>query len=193
MRTYILYSYKNGLKDKKYTFEAQNKDDLRKKALGKIPDGAYSMYSPTGTLLGSVKISQKDIQKAEAKRPFLPKDEYNDLYYVIEEDLRRRKITDPAKHPLDQILTSPKRYDTLEQAIKGALNKSKKIWDENQWLSKPQNISVCVYKGRKYLGFVTYDITRTFGGTWSPADHPKDEVPLKKDGTIDTRNTVRIR
>lgn len=196
MRTYILYTYKNGLKDKQYVFEAQNKDDLRKKAVGKIPDGSYSMYSTTGTLLGYVRISQKDIVKAENKRPFLPKAEYNNLYYFLNEDDRRRFVTDPMKHPLDQVPISPRRYDTLDDARKGALNRSKKLWDENQWnldmgFKRPilQNISVCVYKGMNYLGFVTYDTTKKHAGTWTSADHPKDMVFLNKDGTIGTKRT----
>lgn len=140
------------------------------KASGLTPVGTFVLRSATG----------KEI------RPYLSKEEYNDLYYWVMGDLVRNYNYDP-----DKILTrASKRYDTLDQVRKSAINQSKKVWDEINYFGSNRNIDVQVFKGKKFLGTVTYNILKgkkpmfdKYEGIWSSAEHPKDEQLLKKDGS----------
>ena len=189
MRNYILRVYnKNGIDYKEHTFQAQNKDDLRKKAIGKVPDGVYTMYSPTGYPLGSVSISKKSIDKAEKKRGFIPKEQYDQLYYFTQDSIWDLMKDYKKSSPLEVI--SPRRYDSLDEARKGAIARSYKDFCEIQaigsTLKGSRSIAQYVFKGSKYLGCVTYNVLKdkVAYALWSPAEHPKELFPLNKDGTI---------
>lgn len=140
------------------------------KASGLIPVSTFALRTDSG----------KEV------RPYLSKEEYNDLYYWVMGDLVRNYNYDP-----DKILTrASKRYDTLDQVRKSAINQSKKVWDEINYFGSNRNIDVQVFKGKKFLGTVTYNILKgkkpmfdKYEGIWSPAEHPKDEQLLKKDGS----------
>ena len=187
MRKYTLV---NIATKKSYELTAQNKDDARKKAnSGILPEGKYRGYDSKGYNLMTIEVGAKAKAKYEGKRPLLPKEQYDQLYYYtpgwILEELPKSKY--PPQH-----YSSPRRYDTIDEVRKAALSKSKKIMQEinfrasNGWRTDGMNMSLCIFKGNKYLGFVTWGGIPGFPwkGTFSPAENPKDEVPLNADGTI---------
>lgn len=140
------------------------------KASGLTPVGSFILRNASG----------KEV------RPYLSKEEYNDLYYWVMGDLVRKYNYDP-----DKILTrASKRYDTLDQVRKGALVQSKKIWDEINYIGSNKNIDILVFKGKKLLGTVTYNALKGkhprfngYEGEWLTADYPEDYRHLKKDGS----------
>ena len=188
MRTYILHVYQKDGTFKEYSFKAQNKDDLRKKAIGKVPDGRYGMYSLTGYPLGTVIISKKSIERAEKKRGFVPKEQYDQLYYFTQDFIWELMKDYKKSSPLGVI--RPRRYDSLDDARKSAIARSykdfKEISELGYTLNRGKSITQFVFKGDKYLGSVTYNVLKdkVAYAFWSTADHPKDLIPLNKDGTI---------
>ena len=147
-----------------------------------LADVKASGLTPVGTFI---------LRNASGKevRPYLSKEEYNDLYHFISTDVRMSYANNYEEYR-NKVPILSKRCDTLDQARKGALAKSKEIWNHNLYFGRSHNISIEVYKGQKYLGFVTYNILKGkdpmfkgYEGTWSPAEHPKDEQLLKKDGS----------
>lgn len=145
------------------------------KESGMTPVGSFTLRNPSG----------------KETRPYLSKEEYDNLYYWLPiETMENRKMSyrdDPGRLKAGQ-----RKYNTLDEARKGALNQSRKRWEELQYFpNRYSNISIGVYKGGKYLGFVTYNILKGkkemfngFEGTWSPAENEDDEVRIKKDGTL---------
>lgn len=146
------------------------------KEAGMTPIGSFIIRTPSG----------------KEARPILPREVYRNLFYWIPIETMQMWEMDYRADPGDERRFGRRKYDTLDQARKGALNQSKKRWDEIQYFPNSySNISIAVYKGPKYLGFVTYNILKGkkerfngFEGTWSPAEHEKDEQLLKKDGTL---------
>lgn len=144
------------------------------KESGMVPVDSFTIRNPSG----------KEV------RPYISKDAYDELYHFINADVRRGFASSYEQYRTKVPILS-KRYDTLDQARKGALAKSKKKWEENQFFGRKDNISMEIYKGQKYLGFVTYNILKDknpmfkgYEGIWSPAGHEKDEQHLKKDGSL---------
>lgn len=148
------------------------------KEAGMTPIGSFIIRSPSG----------KEV------RPILPREVYRNLFYWIPIETMQKWEMDYRADPGDERRFGQRKYDTLDQARKGALNQSKKRWNEihNGYnFYNYSNISIAVYQGPKYLGFVTYnilkgkkDMFKDYEGTWSPAGHEKDEQLLKKDGTL---------
>lgn len=171
-----------------YTFDVTGgMTGIKKVAYGKIPDGHYKVFSKTGKdLIYTVRISAITKKNAEKKRPQMSKDQYDQLYYYIEGDVADYHVFKMGKSPLN--FTSPRRYDTLNEARKGALAKSYKIFRENKvareygW--KQHSFAVYVYKGTRFVGVVTYDWMKHYDGLWASAEHIKDPQPLNKDGSI---------
>lgn len=198
MTTYILQLQSNCIRIPNHLY-ALNRDKplhifdvtggtntIKKIAYGSIPDGYYEVFSKNGNWITAIQISAVTKRNAEKKRPQMPKAQYDQLYYYIEGDVAEYHVFKMGKSPLNY--TSPRRYDTLNEARKGALAKSYKIFRENKvareygW--KQHSFSVYVYKGTKFIGVVTYDWMRHYDGLWAPAEHIKDPQPLRKDGSI---------
>lgn len=171
-----------------YTFDVRGGlNTIKKVAYGKVPDGRYCVFSKFGKNLTYVDISALTKKNAEKKRAFMPKDQYDQLYYYIEGDVAEYWVQKMGKSPL--LYTSPRRYNTLNEVRKAALAKSYKIYKENEtWKSmgftKGHSFAMWVYKGTKFLGIVHYDWMKHFDGLWAPAEHIKDPQPLRKDGSI---------
>lgn len=182
MRTYTLEGSSGTFK-----IQAQNKDDLKKKAYGKVPDGHYSMYAQNGSYIGGVNISKRSMEAAVKKRPKMSKEDYDQLYFYV-----GGGPVKSGESPLR--FASPRRYDDIDSARKGALAKSKKIFSENmammEWGFKPKNYEVAVYKGTKYMGSVYYDRnSKAWVGLWYSVQTPKDPSPLRADGSIGAKKT----
>lgn len=186
MRTYILRDYRSPTDHTDYgPFTVENKDELYKVAYGKVPDGYYQMIAKNGTRIGRIRIDKKNLNR----RPHLPKDQYDQLYYYVDPG-RYEAIFIKGESPLR--VTSPKRYDTLDEVRKSALSRSLKLYKESQFWSGGKPWFVMVFKGTRYLGSVEYDPLRMYDGMWMSAEHPKDPNPLRKDGTIGGKNAVRV-
>ena len=116
----------------------------------------------------------------------LSKEEYDQLYYYVNGKVAEYWVVERGVSPLRY--TSPRRYDTLDAVRRAALAKSRKLWKENEVLKEVGLPTHCpilwVYKGERFLGTVCHDILRCFDGIWCGADCPKDDVALKKDGTL---------
>ena len=192
MVKYRLIDYKT---DAEYVVEAKDKKDLRIQAYGKVPEGNYKVVNRDGSTKYYLNVTKKGYERAKNARPFLPKDQYDQLYYYVGENRGFKRILQ-GEDPL--LFSSPKRYDTIQDARKGALAKSKKDWmmiREAPFLSVDHSLAQHVFKGRKYLGCVEYNILRGkdkgihdyFDGLWYPVEHPKDPSPILADGSIGTR------
>lgn len=178
---------KNGITN--IRIQAENKDDLMKKLHKAYGDGIYKSYTKAGRMVHYMNINEKTMKRLETKRPYLPKDQYDQLFYYVEEN-GIRAMRESGRPPQD--FASRKRYDTLDEVRKGALNKSKSIWKtyleyvSHGWDTRGINTSVSIFKGNKYLGFVTCnELPELPGkGTFSPASNPKDEIPINADGSV---------
>lgn len=128
---------------------------------------------------------------ATTKRPYLPKEQYDQLYFFVDGKFLPRIL----KGEVDPFQAcSNRRYDTIDEARKASLAKSKKNWAEIKVSAYPfHSLDVAIFKGRKYVGSVEYNILRDkklsieYDGLWYPAEHPKDPSPILSDGTIGTR------
>lgn len=116
----------------------------------------------------------------------MTKAQYDELYYYVTGSALKL-IENDGRDPLK--LSSPRRYDTLDNVRKAALAKSKKEADliKEGIAPRYRSLTVGVYKGRKYLGFVEYATSRPRGsahvGFWHPVGRTKDPIPLYKDGS----------
>ena len=83
------------------------------KASGLTPIGTFTLRTPSG----------------KETRPILPREEYLNLYYWIPiESMTARKL-DYHDDPGDKMRFGQRKYDSLDDARKGALSQSKKRWD----------------------------------------------------------------
>lgn len=121
----------------------------------------------------------------------MSKEEYFKLYYYLT-DREYRFTKERGDLPQEGAL-GRKRYDNINDARKGALAKSNRIYDENKkasmWGFRQENVSVMVWKGDRFLGNVTttkmFPLYKKFcAGIWNTAENPKDDIPIKADGTI---------
>ena len=179
MRTYIIKKDRVPIA----TLQAQNKEDLRKKVSEKLPPYKYFVETSTGSPLYWLDTTDKGMKRAAKKRPFIPKEQYDELYYFLEEHLFKQYLQ--GKRPQDMIYGG-KRYDTLQEARKGALAKSNRLLESIY----PVPITLYIFKGGQYLGHVeTAKMMRdaNFDGTWAPKEYPKDWSPILKDGSIGVR------
>lgn len=89
-------------------------------------------------------------------RKRIPKEEYDKLYYYVNERVVRYWILGKGESPLRY--TSPRRYDTLEDAVKAAMAKSKRLCRENRVLydcGLPAHCTTLwIYKGEENVGVV---------------------------------------
>ena len=141
MATYILqdkYNSRNFDKDYPYhVIEAQGGlDGIKKEAYNKVPNGYYRVYTKNGKRFGSVSISEESKRKAERKRPVLPKEQYNQLYFYVEIGVLTRAKVPQGKNPLDYIPISPRRHDSLTDARRAALSNSHKTYTNNKAMEK---------------------------------------------------------
>lgn len=128
----------------------------------------------------------------------IPKEQYDQLYFYM--DKRCFNAVQKGDDPIR--LSSPRRYDTIQKVRKAALAKSKKEWSEIVTVSKrfPElvknnSLTIYVFKGRTYMGFVEYNIhKRTDGGIhdfydgmWYSANNPVNPSMILMDGSIGTR------
>jgi len=186
MKTYTLIDRATR---KSYQIQAQNKDDLRIKASkADLPKSKFSVRDSNGEGINIVIDTTKD---AKQKRGFIPKEQYDQLYYIMNDrqyDLCNMEGRDP-------LVFASRRYDTLDEVRKAAIARSKKNMKDyidastGPWphLAKTlPGFSVMVFKGRRYMGFVTVNPSKSkmlpYTATWSPAENPKDEIPLGPDG-----------
>ena len=195
MATYILqdkYNSRNFDKDYPYhVIEAQGGlDGIKKEAYNKVPNGHYTVYTKNGKRFGSVSISEESKRKAERKRPVLPKEQYNQLYFYVEIGMLTRAKVPQGKNPLDYIPVSPRRYDSLTEARRAALSNSHKTYTNNKAMEKYYDnwtanhpTEMCVFHGPKFLGTVEYAPIKGVDGFWTPAGS-KDPRPMNKDGTL---------
>ena len=126
----------------------------------------------------------------------MPKNEYDQLYYYVSDIAMGRiaKGEDPLR------FTSPRRYETLEEARKAALAKSKKEWsilhsNEGIWPNLPgHSLNQHIFKGREYIGSVGYNALKgmdggahdNYDGTWLPTEDG-EPYPIIQDGTSGTK------
>ena len=198
MVKYKLINYKTS---EEYIVDAKDKRELRIKAFEQIPEGTYKVINRDGSLKYSLNIDKKRYDNAKKARPFLPKDQYDQLYYYIVGRAQRAVDID-RKDPLQ--FASRKRYDTIQEVRKAAIAKSKALWKDILETHPPfrpmePTSTVFVYKGRNYLGFVEYNILKGkdggihnyFDATWHPKEHPKDPSLLLADGSIGSRPIKR--
>lgn len=122
----------------------------------------------------------------------IPKEQYDQLYFYMGSRSFKKVVNgdDPLRY------TSPRRYETIQDARKAALAKSKKDWTTMQHVNLGDlSLTQHVFKGRTYVGFVEYNIhKRTDGGIhdfydgmWHPASNPKNPSMILMDGSIGTR------
>lgn len=163
---------------------------IRKTAYNKVPNGSYKVFTKNGKDFGHVVISEESKRKAEQKRPVLPKDQYNQLFFYVGKDVLTRAKVPQGKNPLDYITTSPRRYDSLTEARRSALAYSHKTYTNNKAMEKyyinwtvNHPIEMCVFHGPKFLGTVEYTPMKGVDGFWTPAGS-KDPRPMNKDGTL---------
>ena len=137
------------------------------------------------------KISPKG--KSIKSHPNIPK--VDSMYYYLTDN----NFIYAMKNKIQPQTMANRRYETINQARKGALAKSNSIYKQMQsrmyWGMKVDdlNLSVHVFKGDKYLGFVTTtkmenDIMKLQGmrpfkapGTWTIG---KDSQMLNADGSL---------
>lgn len=128
----------------------------------------------------------------------IPKEQYDQLYFYMNKRCFNavQKGDDPIR------LSSPRRYDTIQKVRKAALAKSKKEWSEIVTVSKrfPElvknnSLTIYVFKGRAYMGFVEYNTLKNtdggihdfYDGMWYSANNPKNPSMILMDGSIGTR------
>ena len=196
MVKYKLVNYKTG---EAYSVDAKDKRELSLKAYGAVPDGTYKVINKDGSVKYYLEVSKKKYERAKKARPTLPKDQYDQLYYYVGDKRGFSRILE-GEDPLR--FSSPRRYDTLQEARKGALAKSKKDWAEIREAGRfafQQSLTQHVFKGRKYLGYVEYNILKGkdngihdyFDGLWYTVEHPKDPSPILMDGSIGARKVAK--
>lgn len=119
------------------------------------------------------------------KRPYMPKNEYDQLYYYIPANVYNNKVINGRESPL--MFASPRRYDNLDAARKAALAKSKKIMSERRAIGfSMHSPDICVMKGTRFVGSVCVETGGIADGIWQPAGS-RDLSPLRNDGTIGTK------
>lgn len=128
----------------------------------------------------------------------IPKEQYDQLYFYM--DKRCFNAVQKGDDPIR--LSSPRRYDTIQKVRKAALAKSKKEWSEIVTVSKrfPElvknnSLTIYVFKGRTYIGFVEYNTLKStdggihdfYDGMWYSANNPVNPSMILMDGSIGTR------
>ena len=164
--------------------------ELIKLVYGKIPDGWYITFDKNGKSRynsPSIDVCKESYEKALR---WMPKEQYDQLYNFCDKMEYEWYLK---KGERDYITT---RYQTVEDARKGALNKSYKEYMYYKKDAERYNRPVrapdyfYVFKGKtKFVGAVIYDPTRASDGYWYSADNMKKAIPLKKDGTLYSGNT----
>lgn len=195
MATYIIQSkYNSRAFDKDYPYyiiEAQG--GLRgivKEAYNKVPNAHYTVYTKNGKYFGSTWIDEKTKKDVERRRPVMPKEQYNELYFYIDSGTLARSKVPQGKNPLDYIPTSPRRYDSIVDVRRAALSNSYKTYTNNKrmepyytnWTANHPT-EMCVFQGSRFLGNVEYTPMKGVDGLWTPAGK-KDQRVLNKDGTL---------
>lgn len=149
MKTYIIESYKTG---KTYTIKANNINELKEKMIEKCNKEVYIVKDDTGK-------SYKPIHLNHYSRPMIPKEDYDNLYFYVTE--RGQKSINNGTKP--QNVSSPRRYNTIEDVRKSALTKSYanyKVYQElingrfPQLANTVDSVILYIYKGSKVLGTV---------------------------------------
>lgn len=195
MATYILQSkYNSRVFDKDYPYfiiEAQGGlSGIVKEAYNKVPNDYYKVYTKNGKFFGATWIDERTKKNAEKKRPLMPKEQYNQLYFYIDIGTVERSKVPLGKNPLDYVHTSPRRHDSLTDVRRAALSNSYKVYTENKMMepyftnwSANHPTEMCVFQGARFLGIVEYSPIRGTNGFWTPAGSRTRKV-MNKDGTL---------
>lgn len=147
-----------------------------------------------GTAAKAVPVASAPVK---AKKKYIPKDEYDQLYFYVNGKYLPRIL----KGELDPFnVRSNRRYNNIDDARKAALARSKKNWAEISVTNFPMNsLDVAIFKGKDYVGTVEYNTLKGkdngihdyFDGLWIPKDHPKDPSPILDNGKIGSRPVKR--
>lgn len=177
-----------------YYVDAKDKRELKVKAYGQVPDGIYHVLKKDGSLKDVLKVDSKTSERASKARPKVSKEQYDQLYYYMDESQYRQTLkgADPLNY------TSPRRYDDIQSVRKAALAKSKSEWTKMRdfpVFSYNTTSAMHVFKGRKYLGYVEYNVLKGkdngihdhYDGLWTSVDRPKDPSPMLSDGSLGAR------
>ena len=122
---------------------------------------------------------------------YIPREEYNSKYWIVtgSNDWIKKVFAseDPAKFAL------PRRYETINEVRKAALNKSKKNIERIRYAGERFLLTgVYVFKGSRFVGIVEYNLLKgnkdgihdRYDGLWLPADNPKEPSTMLADGSL---------
>lgn len=169
---------------KEYIINARNLIELRNSAYGKIPDGRYSVRNEKGVALSPVTVN---------KRGYLPKEEYDKLYFYIPS--RSQRLIESGEYTPVEL--AGRRYDSLQEVRKSALVKSYKSYKINTMTGyENEPVLYDIYKGNVIVGQVYCSpfAKAPYKGTgkWIEYFHPKGNpiwmsktYRLLKDGSIE--------
>lgn len=143
MKSYYLEEKKT---HKRYSFKAENRNELKKKMIEKCPNGTYYVQDDKGQYLNNITINSYS-------RPVLSKADYDNLYFYVTE-MGQKRIEERSHTP--QEVSSPRRYNTISEVRKAALSKSYENYRylKNGYIGEDRTVILYVYKGNKRIGEV---------------------------------------
>lgn len=144
MKTY--YVKKRGDPNgKEHIFKAQDKNDLKEKMIKKLPYGRYTIKDGNGKALTGLTLNSYS-------RPQLPKEEYDNLYFYVTEN--GQALIEKGRKPAT--VSSPRRYNSIEEVRKSALAKSYANYRliKDGYTFSDKTVIFYIYKGTKLLGQV---------------------------------------
>lgn len=149
MKTY----YIKNTAGEQFKIQAQTVNDLKEKMIAKCPNGKYSVKDESGKVLNSITLNHYS-------RPVLPKADYDNLYFYVTARGQER-INDGECTP--QEVSSPRRYNTINDVRKSALAKSfanyrhgaqLKEAGMERYITPDESVLLYIYKGSNILGMV---------------------------------------
>lgn len=150
MKMYYVENVKTG---KHYKIQAQTVNDLKKIMIEKCPNGKYSVMDDAGRVFNDITINQYS-------RPVIPKEDYDNLYFYVTE--RGQEMINDGERTPPQV-SSPRRYNTINDVRKSALAKSYANYKNAQhlkavgmerYISSNDSVILYIYKGSLVLGMV---------------------------------------
>lgn len=150
MKLYYVENVKTG---KQYKIQAQTVNDLKEKMIGKCPNGKYSVMDDAGRAFKNITINQYS-------RPVVSKEDYDALYFYVTE--RGQEMINDGERTPPQV-SSPRRYNTINDVRKSALAKSYANYKNAQqlkavgmerYISPNDSVILYIYKGSNILGML---------------------------------------
>lgn len=145
MKTYYVKKWGDPT-GKEHIFKAQDKNDLKEKMIKKLPYGRYTIKDSNGKSLTGITLNSYS-------RPQLPKEDYDNLYFYVTE--RGQELIEEGSRTPSSV-SSPRRYNTIEEVRKSALAKSYANYRliKDGYTFRDKTVIFYIYKGKKLLGQV---------------------------------------